>query len=380
MKDNKKDILTKYLQGCCSPDEKIKAIEWIKANDEEFVVKAAMAEILNKPDRSILPEDQIKRSRKKIFAAISKNVQEKREKKVKRIIVKISAIAASWLLFFGFGYGLQQYFIHKAEVDTGFYTIAAPAGSRSEVTLPDGSKVWLNAGSQIKFSKNFETDKREIQLAGEAYFDVMKKENMPFVVQTHEIKINVLGTAFNVRAYPGEKFVEATVERGLVTVERQVDGTSRGRKVVLKHNQQARFDNVRPIDLPTAEMDSKAEAMVSPELGKTQGKIYVDEKVETAKFTSWIENILVFDSEPLESLTKTLERRHSVSIEILDENLKNRQYTGIFEKENIEQALKALQYAGKFYYSIDKDKIFIDSKTIPSNHKKANKIIVKADS
>jgi ferric-dicitrate binding protein FerR (iron transport regulator) len=363
MEEFKKEILAKYFQGNCSPAEEQMAIKWIADDNSEFDVKAVMADLINNPDKTLLTKDQLRWSRSRILGNISGMLKINKRTKIRRIVFRAAALAASWIILFGLGLGLQRYYYAKANADAGYFVINAPAGSRSEVSLPDGSKVWLNASSQIKFSKNFESSIREVALIGEAYFDVAKRENIPFVVNTHDIKINVLGTAFNVRAYPEDQFIETTVERGLVTVERQSEGSGRQRKILLKHNQQVRFENTQAADL-TENTDSTDLLEENNESNIGESKIYLNKSIETAKYTSWIQNILLFESEPMGNLAKILERRHSVSIEILDTNLRNRQFTGIFEKESIEQALSALQYAGKFYFSVDKDKIIIDSKPI----------------
>jgi transmembrane sensor len=374
MEEFKKEILAKYFQGNCSPAEEKMALKWIADPISEFDVKSVMADLIHTPDKTLLTKDQLRWSRSRIFGKISGMIRSQKRTKIRKMVFRYVALAASWILLFGLGLGLQRYYYEKANENAGFFVINAPAGSRSELSLPDGSKVWLNASSQIKFSKNFENSTREVMLVGEAYFDVATRDNIPFVVNTHDIKINVLGTAFNVRAYPEDRFIETTVERGLVTVERQSDGTGRQRKVLLKHNQQVRFENTQVAVAPADNNDTLEELQGSD---SDQSKIYLNKSIETTKYTSWIQNILLFESEPLGNLAKILERRHSVSIEILDDNLRHRQFTGIFEKESIEQALSALQYAGKFYFVVDKDKIIIDSKIIQTRSAQTNNTNVR---
>jgi transmembrane sensor len=269
---------------------------------------------------------------------------------------------------------VQRYLAQKSDHQPGYIVISSPAGSKSEVSLPDGSKVWLNASSEIRFSRNFDTDLREVSLIGEAYFDVANRENKPFVVLAQGIKVNVLGTAFNVRAYPEDKFIETTVERGLVTVER--NGESRQRKVMLRHNQQVRFENI-PVEANHELTTGIVRDVTDGVSEDSKPNVYFIQNVETYKFTSWIQNILLFESESLASLSELLERRHGVKIEIRDEKLKDRLFTGVFEKESIDQIFKALQYAGKFHYLMDKDQIIVDSKPIKHSTTSPDTMIVR---
>ena len=100
------------------------------------------------------------------------------------------------------------------------HEVLAQKGSRTRTILPDGSTVWLNAGSKISYKPGLSGTTREVILEGEAYFDIVKRAGRAFIVHTKEIDISVLGTAFNVKSYPNDKTIETTLIRGLVSITR----------------------------------------------------------------------------------------------------------------------------------------------------------------
>jgi transmembrane sensor len=112
--------------------------------------------------------------------------------------------------------------------------VGTKKGSKSHIVLPDGTNVWLNADSKIIYPGNFQGETREVSLVGEAFFDVVKNVNKPFIIHTGTMDVKVLGTAFNVRSYPGEMTTEASLLRGLIEVT--LNGTEK-KKILLKPNE-----------------------------------------------------------------------------------------------------------------------------------------------
>jgi ferric-dicitrate binding protein FerR (iron transport regulator) len=116
--------------------------------------------------------------------------------------------------------------------------IRAPFGARTEIILPDGSAVWLNAGSKIKYMNVFNRDNREIQLNGEAYFKVTKNTDLPFDVKTGDLSIQALGTEFNVKSYDDEDIIETTLVEGKIAIHQ---GRKQKASVYLEPHQQALY-------------------------------------------------------------------------------------------------------------------------------------------
>jgi len=230
-------------------------------------------------------------------------------------------------------------------------------GSRSRTILPDGSTVWLNAGSKIFYDKDFSKATREIRLEGEAFFDVIKEPGRPFIVHTGGIDIKVLGTAFNVKSYPEDKSVETTLLRGLVQVTKA--GQSKSEPILLHPHQKLIVDKILVDQLPSqleGKNNSKIPAkdfMVLP-LDEQQNE---NERPEIA----WIYNRLEFRGLNFEELAKKLERWYNVSIVFEDETVKKLNFNGSFENETAEQAFEALQAANKFTYKINGHEILVKS-------------------
>ncbi|MDE3235027.1 MAG: FecR family protein [Bacteroidota bacterium] len=230
-------------------------------------------------------------------------------------------------------------------------------GSKTRLTLPDGTKVWLNAGSKLSYPNTFGNALREVALTGEAFFDVTKNPQKPFVIHTSKMDIRVLGTAFNVKCYPDEKKIETSLIRGSIEVTLKDRPTE---KIYLKPNEKLTLINDEVITerKPNAGK-KKTEESILAEPMVTIGYITHQPADNSVVETSWVENKLVFRGETFEEVALKMERWYGVTINIANENLKKEHLTGAFEKENITQALDALELTTDFKYVISKNNITI---------------------
>lgn len=220
---------------------------------------------------------------------------------------------------------VTAYWQGSRQIQSNFSDIVveAPLGSKTKLTLPDGSTVWLNAGSKMVYSQGFGVSDRRLAFQGEGYFEVEKNDEMPFLVQTHDVNVTVVGTKFNFRNYPEDE--EAVVEllEGKVALENQL-----------------KEEAVRYL--------SPNEKMV---LHKATGKMDITSaKVKEA--TLWTENILLFDEDLLPDIVRELERSYHVQIEIENEDLKQTRFYGQFNQleQNIYDVLDMLSETGKLKY------------------------------
>lgn len=231
-------------------------------------------------------------------------------------------------------------------------------GSRTNLLLPDGTQVWMNAGSHIAYDKNFGINSRELTLTGEAFFDVTHNASKPFIIHTARMDVKVLGTRFNVRSYTTDKTTEATLIRGSIEVSIK-DRSSE--KIILKPNEKlvvADDDSVTLHSNRSRSVTSEpTEPLVSiqhPTYKRTTGEI-----VET----SWVDNKLVFQDEEFKTLAKDMERWYGVSIQFNNPQLENLWFTGSFQNETIQQALDALKISNNsFNYTIHQNNITIYDK------------------
>lgn len=230
-------------------------------------------------------------------------------------------------------------------------------GTKTNTILPDGSKVWLNSGSRLTY-KTFNNSLREVVLEGEAYFDVIKDPKRPFIVHTNVIDIKVLGTAFNVKSYPNEKTVEASLVRGLIEVTRL---DKPGQKVLLHPNEKITvLKKVTTEILPKTKSEYTAKVL-PVEQYKITGFTYTKSDNAIVE-TSWTSNRLAFEDMPFEDLAVQLERWYDVKIQFKDEAAKKLVFRGSFVNETITEAMEALKLSGDFNYKISNNEIEISSK------------------
>lgn len=220
---------------------------------------------------------------------------------------------------------VTAYWQGSRQIQSNFSDIVveAPLGSKTKLTLPDGSTVWLNAGSKMIYSQGFGVSDRRLAFQGEGYFEVEKNDEMPFLVQTHDVNVTVVGTKFNFRNYPEDE--EAVVEllEGKVALENQL-----------------KEEAVRYL--------SPNEKMV---LHKATGEMDIT-SAKVKEVTLWTENILLFDEDLLPDIVRELERSYHVQIEIENEDLKQTRFYGQFNQleQNIYDVLDMLSETGKLKY------------------------------
>lgn len=210
-------------------------------------------------------------------------------------------------------------------------TIEAPNGARTFVRLPDSSGVWLNAGSRLSFEPSFGTNNRQIDLEGEAFFDV-RKDKVPFRIHTPDFDIAVLGTAFNVKAYPNDELVSTTLIRGSLKVMRKrADG--RNEELLLNPNERVTLKG-------------------NPGLRANQALV-LEKNVNAAAEADWKDGWLTVRGESLTELSRKIERIYNVRVSFADDNLKNYRYNGRIQQLSLEQVLKALSLTSPVRFVID---------------------------
>jgi ferric-dicitrate binding protein FerR (iron transport regulator) len=230
--------------------------------------------------------------------------------------------------------------------------IIVPKGEKSQLILSDGTKVWVNAGSKLKFPDRFQKTSREVWLEGEAFFEVAKDKARPFYVRTSDINIKVLGTKFNVKAYSEEDIIETTLVEGLVSIERKERTNREEKEILLQPNHKAIYLK-NESSLITAEVKREIAEPLEPR------KVLISKPVEVDIVTSWTDGKLIFEDETLESVVRKLERRYDVTINIEDESIKEIKYSGVLKNISIEQAMKAIQVTSDFRFVVKGNKINI---------------------
>jgi ferric-dicitrate binding protein FerR (iron transport regulator) len=235
--------------------------------------------------------------------------------------------------------------------------IIAKRGSKTRTILPDGSTVWLNAGSSIRYEPGFSGPQREVTLQGEAFFDVVKQPSRPFIVHAGDLNIKVLGTAFNVKSYDEDKSVETTLIRGLVQITRPGDG--RQAPIYLHPHQKIVLLRKDIETQPAADKtENKAAAPEKrPHIVAIDSSMKEDERVET----SWVYNRLEFRGDRFDELARKLERWYNIDVHFEDDSARALTFNGSLENETVEQAFLALEAAVPFRFKINHNEVYISS-------------------
>src|SRR5258705_6263316 len=228
-------------------------------------------------------------------------------------------------------------------------SVVTKNGNRTKIVLPDGSQVWLNAGSNLDYNNStFNKELREVSLNGEAYFDVTKNPEKPFIIHTKKMDIKVLGTVFNVRSYSDEKVAEAALIKGSIEVTLK---DRKDQKIILKPNEKISIANEEP------EAETKQNKIIIP--AKTNPvripQIVVKELKPNPTYNiigeiAWTQNKLFFEDASLEDIGLRMEKWFGKKVTIANESLKNVHYTGNFENETIEEVLAYLKLSKSFNF------------------------------
>ena len=262
------------------------------------------------------------------------------------------------LLFLGFHFLTVQNPVAPAQKPS--WEVVTRNGSKTNLLLPDGTTVWLNAGSRLSYDSLYGTNLREVTLSGEAYFYVVRNPKKPFIIHTGKINIRVLGTVFNVKSYPEEKTIETSLIKGSIEVS---FSSQPSKKIILKPNQKLIIDKTEIISAPS----TSPGIVVSDPLISIEhlNRIGSDSSITE---TGWMENRLYFDDMSFRDLLHSMERKYGVSFKMNDSVLNTIHFTGSFQNETVPQALDALRLTAEqsttdFKYEIKGNQVFIYNTT-----------------
>jgi len=319
-------LLIRLFSGDANPEEKRAISDWLEQSAENKKLYSDLREIwlssgiqTNADDYHL--EEAIEKFRNEIRKAESgksKQVSFNRYLKYAAIFILLLALPFSYYM------GTRNNLM-----DGSVTTISCAYGDRSSIVLPDSSHVWLNSGSKLTFSSNFRNG-RKVSLEGEAFFDVTKDKHHPFQVKTADVQIEVLGTKFNLKAYPDEKSVSTTLVEGSVKI------SSEYQEEMMKPDQKLTFD-------------------------KESKQMTLQKLTDTDPDTEWKDGRFVFRNESLAELKPKLERWFDVDIVFGDEQVKSRRFTGVLSRESILEAVSYFDLSNYVSCSIQGNKIIINS-------------------
>ena len=386
--DNYLTIIRKYLKDDCSSEEKEWLKQWVNANEEN---KALFKKEIKE---SYAAKEHLEVDVEGAFERFVKGIQQKETKVISlkpvlRVVGYAAAVAAVVFGIYTYRTGNSSFEITTPEVvqaedtssdkikivqadgtisylglddtasikdaegnlvveknedqlviqgenystKTEYLQISIPKGKLFQLALSDGTKVWLNAASALKFPRHFnpEDKNRLVYLEGEGFFDVVTNTKQPFIVRTGSVDVEVLGTQFNVSSYDDDATIKTTLVEGSVAIS---DPEQEDVRLKLTPNYQAIFSK--------------------------NNKALERKKVDPALFTSWMHKKIILQNESFAEVYKRIERMYDVEITSLNQELNNTRFTGEFDIENVEQILKVFSETIAFTYEIKDKKITIN--------------------
>lgn len=331
-KKKKQELFARFFAGISSKEEQN---ELLKTPEVENMMSKHWAESQHSAKDGQQPHLY------RILASIYKRIAVNKptninSNKTISIRSKLLAAAASVALVFSLGTMLWQ---------TGVFTnsqlvsITTPKGTKSEIFLPDGSRVWLNSESTLTYNKDFDKKLREIKLEGEAFFNISHDPNRPVIVKTELADVMVLGTRFNLISKSAAKEWEATLVKGNIKVNTERAGSAKS--VSLSPGQKISWNN--------------------------NANDFLLNKANTSTKTRWVSNQLVFENESFNSIAKQLENAFGVQIVLPHSSVRDFRFTAKFSDESIYEIFNLLQQTASFNFYITGNKVIVTEKPDEQN-------------
>ncbi len=313
------DLLPGYLSGDLPHEEMKKVDEWRKESPEN---ESVYQESCRAWEAIPLLNEMEKFNSFEALKKINRRIQPGSISGWWSVVQRVAAVLLLPLLVYS---GYQTFHNKSQQENVIMQTVSSRQGMVAEFFLPDGTKVWLNSGSQLQFPVSFLSDKREVQLKGEAFFEVAKNEKQPFIVSARDLKVEVLGTSFNIISYEEEAQSEVILFEGKVKLSAETGNTIK--------------------ELGTMHPGQRA---VYTEESQSVNK----QEVDLHKYIAWRDGNLVFQDDSMDDVVKRLSRWFNVEIIIDDPEINEYIYKATFRNENLKQVLNLLKLSAPIDYKI----------------------------
>ncbi len=323
-------ILSDFSKGKYSYNDYLQVKEWFAHLDKNESVKQYLLEHWEElsSNRANMQEESLHHIFEKIQHRI---LLEEKQASQNRFVWNFYRTAAAILLIPVLAFSVWYYsnstfskFIDETEqVNPAWVEVNAPDGAKVRFSLPDGSVGWLNSGAKLKYPAFF-NGQRKVELTGEAYFEVKHQDNTEFVVSIPDMDVKVLGTTFNISAYPGDSYSDVVLKEGKVEINGKVGNfnhtLSPGEKITFNHD-------TRSLHLSN---------------------------VDANRFMAWKDGYLIIENEYLGQIIGRIERWYNVDVVIEDEKLMNYRFKATFKDEPLEEVLRLIAKSTPIKYSIQK--------------------------
>jgi len=310
-------LIFNYLQGKASKEE-IEALEtWLSDSVENVTYYKQLRNIWDSSvDLPVSTENALSHVMKQIDHQYKAITFWHFWQKVAAVLLFPLLLSVAW-------FGITRNAEHR-RMETAYNTVNAAFGSFSSLELPDGSRVWLNSGSSLKYPMRFSEHNRHVYLNGEAYFEVHSDARSPFFVNTPYFAVQATGTRFNVATYKNNLVPSVTLVEGKVSVQEISQGRHNETLASLLPGQHMEYDTL---------------------LGKT-----VIQTVDTYKYVAWKDGKLVFRNDLLSEVARRISLQYNVDIEVIGDKINNNRYRATFENQPLNELLELLKMSAPIDY------------------------------
>jgi transmembrane sensor len=336
------ELLQKYLQGKCTPDENDLVNDWYISFDES----ADDGRLLNLEQREQLKQKMLLKIRDNLAAAGQSVATGKKQSKYRSVAATLYKTAAAVTLLVAAGVGIlynknknNLQATAQAPKRTSITALSNTTQSILRQDLSDGTIVWLKPNSSIEYPDIFNKTSRTIQLKGEAFFDVARDEQRPFIVTTGNVTTKVLGTSFNIKAYKDASTIEVSVMSGKVAVQ------------------------MNPSDTPDTVPDT-SEVLLTPNervtYVKAEKRLLKEAPLQLPELAMWQVTTIEYDNVPVERVLQMLEKKFNVTIQVRNTNLNNCLIRADFTNQNLADILEMLSRSIEATYELNDNIIYLD--------------------
>ena len=331
------EIFERYVRGSATDDEIKRLSHWIRNNQEisswlEQQILAASPSIDSEVQMRMLENIKVE------LKAANKKIKPIKHHSGTGFNIKRLIRVAAMLILPAITAAAMYLYMSKNDIVGTPLIVAVERGQKANVTLPDGSKAWLNSQSKLTYSTDYNVENRKLQLDGEAYFEVAHNPDKPFIVESNDIEIVALGTAFGVKAYNEDNIISSILMQGKIRVTTP-DGAS-----ILMPNDRIIYD-------------------------KSTRKRSQSKVANATDFTGWMHNELRFENESLEEIAKNIQRIYNIEIIFACNNIKNQRYTGTVNNNSLESVLNIITLTSPVSFQINKQQVTLyENKNLINNY------------
>jgi len=343
MEDIGESLLLAYIRGTISESDKIKVEQWIKENPQNEKTARQVARLYH-------AQRTKERTEKRNAAAAFKKQQQKQLQRKHRFYLR-KALTAAAVIALLVSLAFNTFLYKKQPLpETQYITIQTNAGMRTNLNLPDGTLVHLNSASKLTYPIPYDTKERKVILEGEGYFDVTSNPDHPFIVSVADdrMRVKVLGTRFNVNAYPHGNEIYTTLVEGAITLQ----FTDYSATVTEQHLEDSSAEAV--YDLLAKRVIINEQKLIPTEKATyniPSGKVTIREVV-TANEYAWKDGKLIFKDTPMPEVLNRLSNYYNVKFEIKDPVIESYPFTGTFDNKQLFQVLDYFKLISKINFTI----------------------------